>query len=274
MTKQQKNIDEDALVGLSRTELDAHLAETTASDSLKSYPHGNKSNDAAVKRALEVMSALEPHQQAAVADELKKSLRSHKDGDGVPDGTAEKSRKLLKDAQKTKKAAVAVKNFTEAFPEFNEQPEELKERFRKYMEAHALKDAITELFVEYPSFKLLFNDTQIDVVQALADKVEALKENLAAAEFERDMLVREAAEREQAALQEEVLYDARSTPTRRRTLDHEFAVNEEGQNFAEPDGEKVQGSMRTYVEALNRSTRHVDNHTAKENLMEAWKVGS
>jgi hypothetical protein len=288
MTKQQKKIDEDALVGLSRTELDAHLAETTASDSLKSYPHGNKSNDAAVKRALEVMSALEPHQKQAVADELAKSLRSHEGGDGVPDGTAEKSRKSLKSAQAKKDMSKLKKELFSMFDgeglteEFKEHASEI---FYNAVETVSIRNRLIEMFRDNPELNLLLmSEEQIDAVDMLAKRIEWLEEQIAAVELDNARL-RSLAERE--ALAEEVLYDAPRSVNRRRSLGENFSSVNEDTLIIDENG-KVTGSdtsftsqnqhvsnpaMRTYVEALNRTTRNVDRHTAKENLVEAWKVG-
>jgi hypothetical protein len=115
----------------------------------------------------------------------------------------------------------------------------------------------------------------------LADRIEWLEEQIAAVALERDMLVREAAERERSSLSEEVLYSDKPRPTpssdrlakikSHRSLDHDFAFNEDGESLTGDNKQQVTDpAMRARLALLERITRHVDRKQDKDYLVETW----
>jgi hypothetical protein len=257
-------------------------------DSLKTHQQAKAPSNDDVVKAIGVLMHLSPDERQKHFERL--GLRSHEGGDGVPNGTAEKSRKSLKSAQakkdmpKLKKELFSGFNDEELSEEFKEHATEI---FHRKISKASARDALIEMFSDNPELHLLLmSEEQIEAVDMLADRIEWLEEQIAAVELDNARLRSQAAERE--ALAEEVLYDAPRSVNRRRSLGENFSsVNED--TFIIDENGKVTGSdtsftsqnqhvsnpaMRTYVEALNRTTRNVDRHTAKENLVEAWMVGS
>jgi hypothetical protein len=108
MRKQRKQLNEEALhspsnevVGLSKSELDAYLAETAASDTLNNAQKTKAPRDAEA-RALALFQRLAPDEQEAHLDYLEKTLENAANRDGIPDDYAEKNRASLKIAQRKK----------------------------------------------------------------------------------------------------------------------------------------------------------------------------
>jgi hypothetical protein len=260
-------------------------------DSLKTHKQAKRPSNDDVAKALGVLMHLSPDERQKHFSEL--GLQSHEGGDGVPDGTAEKSRKSLKDAQKSKSTPKLKKETVEAMKEAfpgtsDELLEQFAARFVEMAENVSIRNKLIEMItVDNPELRiLLMSEEQLNAVDMLADRIEWLELQIEAVELDNARLRSQAAERE--ALAEEVLYDAPRSVNRRRSLGENFSSVNEDTLIIDENG-KVTGSdtsftsqnqhvsnpaMRTYVEALNRTTRNVDRHTAKEDLVEAWMVGS
>jgi hypothetical protein len=262
------------------------LQETVASDTLRAAQR-TKPTTTKAARALEIFQKLAPDEQEAHLDWLEQPLKYHDSGDGVPDGTAEKNRASLKNAQKAKKTPKLKRAEIEAviketFGASNTQLDKFVDVFLEAVESRAetvaFGNKIRELFESIPYYSLMFADDEtIDAVELLSDRINDLEEGLQYAAEERAILEQELLER-QSALAEETLFnnDAPSrSVAKRRSLDPDFTFNEEGEFLMEDGTRQSQPvsdpKMRRYAEVLARTTRNVDVHTPNENLLEAWK---
>jgi hypothetical protein len=115
---------------------------TKASDTLRTHKTASApSNDWAVKQIQRMMQAgVSAEEIESHVDDLERmGLRTHKGGDGVRDGTSEKSARSLKNAQKKKDMPVLKKAMTEFFPDFDEDlQEQFAEFFEQAVEAEAM----------------------------------------------------------------------------------------------------------------------------------------
>jgi hypothetical protein len=276
--------EKEFLVGLSGEKLEQYnqLKEIATQDSLKTHKQATPPSNDDVVKALWVLMHLSPEERQKHFDEL--GLRPHK-GDGVPDGTAEKSRKSLKSAQakndmpKLKKELFSMFDGEGLTEEFKERATEI---FHRAISKTSARDALIEMFSDNPELNLLLmSEERLDAVSMLADRIEWLEEQIAAVELERDMLVREAAERERSSLSEEVLYSDKPRPTpssdrlakikSHRSLDHDFAFNEDGESLTGDNKQQVTDpAMRARLALLERVTRHVDRKQHKDYLVETW----
>jgi hypothetical protein len=252
-------------------------------DSLKTHQQAKAPSNDDVVKAIGVLMHLSPDERQKHFERL--GLRSHEGGDGVSDGTAEKSRKSLKGAQakkdmpKLKKELFSGFNDEELSEEFKEHATEI---FHRKISKASARDALIEMFSDNPELNLLLmSEERLDAVSMLADRIEWLEEQIAAVELERDMLVREAAERERSSLSEEVLYSDKPRPTpssdrlakvkSHRSLDHDFAFNEDGESLTGDNKQQVTDpAMRARLALLERVTRHVDRKQHKDYLVETW----
>lgn len=298
MTKRQKKLIEDTLVspndafvGLTRDELDETIA---TQQSLKDYPHENKSNDPQVKKALSIIDALEPHQKQALADELRKSLRSYTSGDGVSSGTAEKSRQSLRDAQAgegekmhklSNKQRKSYDGVVEMFDGNDDLTDEFKEAaidaFEDAVSRKVVGEAITEILGTMPGWQLMFaEDKTIDIVEQLSERIAFLEQQCETIEEESQFLREQQMRRSNAtirALKEDILVTANPLNSKRstRNVGEDWDHPDEGNSvlLGENQGtQHVEPAMKKYLNKLNETTRNVHSVSPAGSLHETWSA--
>ena len=267
------------------------LTETTASDSLKDYPHNNKDKNAAA-HTLEAFQKLAPEHQndflekalkdsdvwkkADISGDAKRNRDSLKPGGGTTSAGDHKMPKLKKEELE--------QLMKETFGCTDEDLEKFTTIFHDAVEARAETVSIVNklaemVFVDHPEFALLLPHSDDDnddlvIADALAMRVEELEDQLAYVENENDQL-RES-RREMRGLSEEALYSAPAKPKRSRRSISETGFNEPNEDnrvLMETENQPNQptGAMKSYLNVLERTTRNVDHHKSMD-LVEAWKL--
>jgi hypothetical protein len=258
------------------------LDENAASDSLRNAqkPKAPLNQQA---RALELMmqlASLPANKAKEHLDDLEKSLCTHDSGDGVLDGTAEKSRASLNSAQKktpmptlkNKKSNEELEAFmAEHFgPDFCEQARDL---FERAVSSKSASDALQKTFASDPIFELMFaDDATIDRVTEMANRVDELQAACEAIEALNAELMSEST----VMIDEELLFlspQQRSRPTQRRSLDLDELVDEDNRILMGED-RQMSKIMAARLEHLERTTAHTDIHPLNENIVAAWKVNN
>ena len=272
------------LEGLTKDQLDEEIATQA---SLTSFSKNAKGNDAAA-HAVEVLMKLAPSERAKHISDLERSLRSHKSGDGVEDGTDVKSRASLKDhpsknknslAHLKKKMTVRMKDF---FPEVSEQMREqfatmFVESIDRISTSRSAAQALADLFESNPHFSLLWKpESYLEQVEIWSQRVEQLEQACLEVEEENQM-IREQMMRNEIGrhLEEEALY---SPPSQRRRSMHNIAddleaVDEDNRYLLGETsyhaGDARMNARRAYLE---QTTAHTDISNAKNYLVETWEL--
>ena len=251
-------------------------------DSLRAYPDKNASIE---QELLNRYAHLNDAQKLRHIQLIQKSmgLEPHDKGDGVPSGTAEKNRQSLKDTQKDKsdkmprispKVRAMFDGDETLTDEFKQAATEV---FEDAVSRRTAMDRVLELLTSNPELKLIFaTDDQLDLVERMSEQVSELEESIAERDQERRLLLRKESLRREA-LREEALYSTHSQQERRRSthaLENSLYEVDEGNRQLFGETSSPHGSMRRYVEALDRSTRNVDRHGDNESLLETWKLNN
>jgi hypothetical protein len=256
---------------------------TPAAQTLTNAQKTQQKNDDEVELLARFMK-LNNAQKARHVEFLQKSLSADGNdawskGAGVGDDVAAKNRQGLKDnPNKNRKSLADIKKAAKKlYPDVSEKFQE--EAAEAFFEAQipaareALFEMISELLNNDPTLALAFaDDATLAICEAYALRIEELTELCEAAEFERDMLVREA----RAALEEGTIY---VVPKKRRSthnLADDFAPNEDNAVLLETDqqqhGHHMDKRMQSYLKVLERTTKNVDMKTASSALHETWNI--
>jgi hypothetical protein len=205
-------------------------------------------------------------------DYAKRNRASHKAGGGTTAGS-EKMHKLKKEN--------LAERLRELDPEMTRAvSEQIADLFLETAESvsarNKLSEIVTELYNTDPLwFSLMFaEDEQVDAVELLSNRIEELESELAEAEEYAASLIDEELQRYEA-LEEETLFTnntAPSRPTKRRSLDPNFTVNEHGEFLMEDGsrGQHIDPQMARYVQKLNETTRNTDVASPAKTLVETW----
>jgi hypothetical protein len=264
-------------------EINQELRETAAADSLKSATKTKPTTDAEVD-ALSVAMKLNTDQKQRHIDYLQKSLSA--DGNDAwkkADGDAKRNRDSLLPKggttsagdvklQKKKKLKKEIddklgKEFSE---EFREQAVDLFVEAVERNSCEALFELVSQLLNNDPSLSLAFaDDATLDICQAYSERIEELEDLCEAAEFERDMLMREA----QSLSEEALIY---VVPKRRRSS-HNIAedlesVDPDSMLMGETSHEHMDPAMRKRISYLEQAARN--EVSPAQHLVETWKITS
>ena len=196
------------------------------------------------------------------------------------DGYAEKNRKGLRDHQTSKKAMPTLKTkIKEAFPEFSEElQEQFEETFHDAVRRTSAREALTEILDTIPGWQLMFaEDSQIDIVDQIAERIQFLEQECETIEEENDRLRIAAMQRDNATIQqikEDVMFTSPLNSRRStRNVAEEFEADPDNAYLLEDGGDlHTSGAMAARVAYLNRTIRHVDQHKATDGLLETWEL--
>ena len=175
---------------------------TTAAASLEQATKSKPNTTAEVDTLASFMKLPREHQKRTI-DFLAQSLDFDKgDGDGVPNGTAAKNRKGLKDYPESNKKSLAdaKKDLKEVWPEMTEEVQaKIEAAFEAAVSKASARAAIIDLLTDNPELQLAFaDDGTIDVVEQMAHRINELEEAILEVEYD-SYQIREAREAEMMA---------------------------------------------------------------------------